>query len=461
MKQKNVLVGLFVIAGLALFMTGLLLVGNRHEAFGQHVEYYADFVNLSGLAVGAKVQVAGMDAGQVIAIEVPASPASRFRVRLRIDDKLRGLVRTDSVATITTEGVVGDTLLLVHAGSPHASAAAALSLLRSKEPFDLSALLDQGANLMGDVDGTVKNANGTIKEVSGKLDGALDGATTALRNVNDVVLGVKQGSGAVGLLLRDQAIAGQVRQTVANAQQITGSLVHASGQADALVSDLQSKHLPQQVDATLKHVNSAASSLDESTQQIQETVAEIVGPDAQGASAGKNIRESLSNVNAATANMADDTEALKRNFFFKGYFRSRGYYSLSQLAPDKYRSDKLFMNAANRRTWFPSADLFITSTDGTEALTSAGKRRLDQAIAQDGQSVLTQPIVVEGYSDAAGDGLTMSHHRALLVRHYIENHFQLDERNLGAVAMGSSPPPASDKASWDGVCLVVLAARKR
>ncbi len=64
MKNKNVIVGLFVLAGIVLFTVGLFLIGNRHEAFAQHIDYYADFTNLAGLTKGSKVQVAGMDAAR-------------------------------------------------------------------------------------------------------------------------------------------------------------------------------------------------------------------------------------------------------------------------------------------------------------------------------------------------------------------------------------------------------------
>src|ERR1700744_4402645 len=109
MMNRNFIVGLFVVAGLTLFSVGLFLIGNRNQRFARHVEYYAEFTDLAGLAKGAKVQVAGMDAGQIVDIGVPHSPASRFRVRMRINEALHGLVRTDSVTTIGTEGVVGDT----------------------------------------------------------------------------------------------------------------------------------------------------------------------------------------------------------------------------------------------------------------------------------------------------------------------------------------------------------------
>ena len=104
MKNRNVLVGIFAMGGLILFSVGVFFVGNRHEAFTRHVQLYTEFGNLSGLTNGSKVRVAGMDAGEIVAIGVPDSPSSRFRIKFQIDDRLRGLVRTDSMVTIATEG---------------------------------------------------------------------------------------------------------------------------------------------------------------------------------------------------------------------------------------------------------------------------------------------------------------------------------------------------------------------
>src|SRR5262249_55209620 len=95
MDMKKEHIGVLVVGGLLLFGLGMFLIGDRHQAFARHSEFYAEFVNLAGLSNGAKVRVAGMDAGQVRDITVPTSPSSRFRVKWRIDTKLRGLVRTD------------------------------------------------------------------------------------------------------------------------------------------------------------------------------------------------------------------------------------------------------------------------------------------------------------------------------------------------------------------------------
>src|ERR1700739_1133413 len=120
MPRRYLSVGIFIIAGVTLFALGIFLVGSRHEAFSRHVLLYTEFADLDGIAKGSKVQVSGMDAGQVTRIEVPRSPSGHFRVQMKVDEQLHGLVRTDSVVTVDTEGVVGNTFLTLHPGSPNA-----------------------------------------------------------------------------------------------------------------------------------------------------------------------------------------------------------------------------------------------------------------------------------------------------------------------------------------------------
>ena len=212
--NRSFLVGLFVLFGLGLFATGLIMIGNRHQAFAKHIEFNSEFTDLSEITKGAKVEVAGMDAGQVTAVFVPDSPSSKFRVTMRINEKLRGLVRTDSVVTVATEGVVGDKFLSISAGSPQAPIAAPNAMLASKEPLQLSALFEQAKGALADIDVTVRNANtavttanGLLTSVGANLNAALATAKTTLGNANDVVAGLKEGKGTAGMFLSDPELA--------------------------------------------------------------------------------------------------------------------------------------------------------------------------------------------------------------------------------------------------------------
>jgi phospholipid/cholesterol/gamma-HCH transport system substrate-binding protein len=458
MKSRNVVVGLFVAAGLMLFTAGLFLIGNRHQAFARHIEFYADFRDLSGLAKGSKVQVGGMDAGQILDIGVPDSPSAKFRVRLRLDEKFSGLIRTDSLATIGTAGVVGETFLLIHPGSANAQAAAPLTTLPTKEPIELADLLDQGKGTLADVDAAIQNANGLLTTVGGKVNSTLDQTKGTISNVNDVVVSLKDGRGTAGMLLQDKALADEVRQTMTNAQLATADLSHVSSQANELLSDIRSRNFPQKVDGTLATVNSTVSNLDATSRQLSQTIGEFAGPDEQGITAGVNLRESLSNANAASSNVVDETEALKHNFFLRGFFKRRGYYNLTHIAPDKYRTDSLITSSASSRSWLSAEQLFVREPNGLEQLTPSGKALLDGTLAQYGDSIVASPIIVEGYrgGDDLADQLILSRSRAILVRRYLQYHFQLDSGHLGAVPLKNLPPNGVGHSDWDGICIVVF-----
>jgi phospholipid/cholesterol/gamma-HCH transport system substrate-binding protein len=192
MPNRNIAVGIFVIAGFALFSLGIVLIGNQNSTFKRYIEIYTEFANIDGVAKGTKMRVAGMNAGEVADLAVPDKPSSKFRLKLKIDQRLHALVRTDSVVTIATEGVVGDKYLLVHPGSAPAAPAVSLTTLPSREPIDLGDLMEHGTDML-------KDANSRMKEVSGKLNGAFYVITTTVNNANDIVVGLKQGRGAAGV----------------------------------------------------------------------------------------------------------------------------------------------------------------------------------------------------------------------------------------------------------------------
>ena len=191
-------------------------------------------------------------------------------------------------------------------------------------------------------------------------------------------------------------------------------------------------------------------------------ISEIAKTDRQGMSAGANIRESLTNANVATVNLADGTEALKHNFLVRGFFRNRGYYNLDRISPEKYRRDTAFTSRLNYRAWLSASELFQEGNKGQEELSAAGKALLNGALTEYGDSIVESPIVIEGYCGSGpSDQLWRSRGRAILVRQYLQNHLQLDSSNLGIVPMKSSPPDGVGRAAWDGICIVVLRRKSK
>ena len=176
--------------GIGFFTAILFLIGNRYGVFGEPIKLYAGFSDIAGLPVGAEVRVSGLNAREVKSIEIP-SGASKFRLTLQVRATVRGRIRTDSVASIETDGLVGDKYVSIHAGTKGAPEARDGATLPSKEPFDLGAVMEKGSVLLNDVDASVS-------DLHGRLDFALDSVTKTVSHVDRLIAVVEAGHQSYG-----------------------------------------------------------------------------------------------------------------------------------------------------------------------------------------------------------------------------------------------------------------------
>ena len=455
MKINYTVVGVFVLSAALLFSAGLFLIGNRQKAFTHHVDFFTLLNDVNGISPGSKVRVSGFEAGQVTSIEIPYLPSDKFRLKLHVDSKLHRLIRDDSFVTVESDGLVGDKFLMIHEGTDKAHEAASGTTLSAKEQIELSAVIEK-------MTGVMDRANVAIGDITTKADTTLDAITTTIDNANGIVTGIRSGKGTIGMLLNDQQTANNVKDAVGNVRQASANLNQVTVQAKQVMTDFQSRDIFGKAEATLNNTKDASRQLAQASQQINLTLNDALGPDRSGENAGQNLRETFSNVNLATANMADDTEALKHEFFFRGFFRKRGYYSLQDLTPEQYRSNSYFNSQKNRRAWLNAADAFRKDSNGNEILSAAGEQEIDQVIGDVKDSVIDEPIVVEGYSNhaSAANEIVRSRSRSLMVARYLEKRFHLSDKNIGVMPLNDTAPPASGKESWDGACIVLVADAK-
>jgi phospholipid/cholesterol/gamma-HCH transport system substrate-binding protein len=334
----------------------------------------------------------------------------------------------------------------------------------------MSALLTSAEGLLEDVRGALKGVTSAVSNVNDVVVGLKEGrgtagmllsddalasdirrtVTAAGSSVRDIAAVLQSGRGAAGMLLRDEAVAGQIREAVANASAATAHLGAATRKADALMTDLSSRQIPQKAGELVDRLRDSA-------QHFNQITSDISKPDQAGMSAGANIRSSLVNVTTATANLADVTEAAKHNFLLRGFFTKRGYYNLAEISPEEYRRAEAFTNRSNRRIWLSGSELFQDGSNGEE-LSERGKALLYTGLTERGDSLAGRPIIIEGYANGGvpADELRVSRSRAMAVRQYVQEQLEIDPKNLGIVPMKSAPPKELGRASWDGVCIVVL-----
>jgi phospholipid/cholesterol/gamma-HCH transport system substrate-binding protein len=444
-------VGAFVIGGLALFAVGIFMIGDRQMAFVDRFTVYTEFSRITGLQPGALVRVSGARAGSVRAIEPPSGPSGRFRVRLEVAEHLHQLVRTDSVAAIETEGLVGGSFLAISTGSEAAPEASPESTLPSQEPFAIADLLQQ----MSD---TIVKVNSTIDRVSGDVEGAIASISTTVNNANALLVDL---STDITVMAKSGA---RISSDIAV---VTEDIRQGRGTIGRLMMD---DELYARAAGIAKSAEEIAADTREVVRLARQTFERLDSPDGAVGGIATDLRKTLDETRAAMAGFADNMEALKRNFLFRGFFNNRGYFNLSQISPAEYRQGALTANGARRplRIWLGDAVLF-EQAGGKEGerwrLSEDGKLRLASGLAEFLDRIGEGILVVEGYAaDGTRDEQYLaSRAKADAARAYLVDRFGLDLESTGLMPLGADSQGSPGGGRWNGIALALFVepARRR
>ncbi len=453
--------GAFVIGGLLLFGLGLFLIGDRRMLFSKSAEYYTEFAQVSALEVGAKVRVGGMDAGEVVEIRVPQGPGSTFRVTFKIVEKLFPVVRTNSVASIATDGLLGNKYLLIDIGTT--GLAQPGCTLPSREPFEIGDLLAQIRKTVaaidktvGEVKGDVTSATQTVAEAAKHVDqiivriqDPIDRFTIAASKLSEdagaIIARVRAGEGTLGKFVNDDAVYNRLSGSAKEAQQVMENVRQTSTDVKELVSRFKSGEMPADIERTMKNVS-------ESSERMKVLVSGLQPGPGGGDGITGDLRATLGSAREAMSDLAENLEALKHSFFFRGFFKDRGFYDLGSLSPGEYQSKEFEKHVTKERVWIRQDELFTLKADGSEELSDSGRKKLDTMMANFLRFTKDRAVIVEGYA-AAGtldEQFLRSRERAMKVRDYLVRKFTLSPDFIGAMPMGAVA------AYGDGVALVLL-----
>lgn len=179
-------VGLLILAALVVLAAGVFFVGSTGHVFGERFRLVTLMNSASGLAPGAAVQLAGQNVGQVARVDlIPPEQRSEegeaVAVTLAVNRAVAPQIRTDSRAHVQTQGLLGDRLINISAGSPDAPRLSPGDTLESLEPLDYQAVLNEAS-------------------------GAVSNLTSVARNLSELTERIARGEGTAGRLLLDPAL---------------------------------------------------------------------------------------------------------------------------------------------------------------------------------------------------------------------------------------------------------------
>jgi phospholipid/cholesterol/gamma-HCH transport system substrate-binding protein len=113
---RETVVGVFVLIGLLCVGYLTIKLGRMEVLSDEGYRVVARFSSVSGLRVGAEVEIAGVPVGKVAAIELDKASSAAV-VALRLQPRLQ--LAEDTIAAIKTSGLIGDKYVnLSPGGSP-------------------------------------------------------------------------------------------------------------------------------------------------------------------------------------------------------------------------------------------------------------------------------------------------------------------------------------------------------
>lgn len=295
--------GIFIFIGTILLVISIFMIGNKEKLFVTTIEIKAYFSQIEGLKSGAPVRLSGYDIGSVSEIRLVDSKTGNVEVKMRIDNELLHFIRLDSEASIETEGLVGKKIVSITPGSPTEEIIADDGVLKSKNPVNIAAIIEQTESTMS----YLKNLT---------------------RDLSEIIAKTNEGEGTVGKLINDEKLyysAVRITQTADKSlEEMTNRLTEIS---DILVD------LGKNVKGIISNVDEATGDLKNLIGNIEkgEGVAGALLTDKKLADSVKtmiaNLSKTSEDARIATSSLAENMEALKHNWLFKGYFEERGYWN--------------------------------------------------------------------------------------------------------------------------------------
>jgi phospholipid/cholesterol/gamma-HCH transport system substrate-binding protein len=206
--------GLFIVATLAVLAAGVFIIGSKEYLFRSTYILKAQFDNVAGLTAGAEVQVGGVHSGIVHSIELPDKPGGKVTVVVDLDKSTHKIIKQDSVATINTEGLLGNQYLSISFGTAGQPDVKDGDTLQSEPPLQMGDMLKKANDILNSSQQAVQNTSQ---------------ATAHLNSVSDKI---DSGKGTVGALVND-------KQLYNNLEQTTTTLHATMLQAQTGVTDFQ------------------------------------------------------------------------------------------------------------------------------------------------------------------------------------------------------------------------------
>jgi phospholipid/cholesterol/gamma-HCH transport system substrate-binding protein len=272
-RWSQLKVGVIVLVAAIILVTLLFLMTSSAGLgiFSHKLTITTYFENSAGLKPGAAVNLQGVTIGSVKTVTVISSPERKLtpvQVVMKLNEKYADELKKDSKASLTTIGVLGDTVVDINSQFAVGPPLRDGDELKTLETPSLTDVVKASQ-------GTIESLNVILAKMNTIVDNMQSGKGSLGQLVNNpdlynkvnatvdelhkFTVNVNNGKGSIGKLVNDDALYNRMNDTVAKLDNITTELDKGNGTAGKLLKD---PSLFDNLNSTLKHANSLMAEAD-------------------------------------------------------------------------------------------------------------------------------------------------------------------------------------------------------
>jgi phospholipid/cholesterol/gamma-HCH transport system substrate-binding protein len=312
-NKRAIIVGIFISLGVVIFVLGIFTLGNSQKTFGGGIQISAVFDDVAGLKKGGAVWFSGVKVGTINNIRFKG--VSQVDVHMTVDKNLQAFIHRNAGVRISSEGLIGNKIIVIDGGSPQAPPVQDGDVLQAEKLLSTD-----------DITKTLQQNNVNILAI-----------TTDLKKVTKQMA---EGKGVVGALMGDTVLAMKFRAIVQNLNNTTTATTKMAIELDRFGAKLNNKGTL--VDnlltdtSTYRKLRASVDNLQKTTASTSTFVNNLnkasdklnsndnaLGVLLNDPKAAAQVRSMLDNLQQSSVKLNDDLEALQHNFFTKGFFKDR------------------------------------------------------------------------------------------------------------------------------------------
>jgi len=298
-----------------LFIITIFLIGSSNNIFSSSIRIKTYFNNASGLKPGSIVTLSGINIGYIDEINIISSDSLEFV--LSVSKSKADFIKKDSKASIVSEGLVGNKIIEISSGSSSSPSVSNNDVINSVKPV-------------------------SIDEILYSLNQSGKNSAELTQNLSEIVKKINAGEGTMGQLINNESLYKEVENTLKGVSDysaiVNRILLKVGNTVDNLSGDLSK--LTGNIDGIVKDILEITDKFNSN-----KNFAGILLTDTAFAGSIKSITETAKktalNLERGAFSFNQNMEALKHNFFFKGYFEDIGYWDKEDYEKSIDKQEKL------------------------------------------------------------------------------------------------------------------------